>query len=230
VLGPSTVMGWGVGDGGTFEALLEERLNREPVSRSFKHVELMNFGVPGYQPPQQLVMLEKTLKLQPNALFYIAVGREVPRSVEYMAAAVRKGFPIPYPSLQAIVDKAGVRRDMDETTAIKHLEPFGTEILKAVYDQLGQLARERGIRPVWIFVPQVREGRWQDDVAASLRVAREAGFTIVNVENVFQGRDVSTIRLADWDDHPNALGHQLVADRLYAELAANPDLVFAPAP
>jgi D-alanyl-lipoteichoic acid acyltransferase DltB (MBOAT superfamily) len=230
VLGPSTVMGWGVGDGATFEALLEDRLNREPVGGSVKHVELLNFGVPGYQPPQQLVMLEKTLKLQPNALFYIAVGREVPRSVEYLAAAVRKGIAIPYPSLQAIVDKAGVRADVDETTTLKLLEPFGNEILRVVYDHLAYISRERGIRPIWIFVPQVREGRWQDDVAVSLRIAREAGFTIINIENVYQGRDVSTIRLAEWDDHPNALGHQLVADRLYAELAANPDLVFGAAP
>ena len=33
LLGPSNVMGWGVGDGETFEALVEERLNRERTER-----------------------------------------------------------------------------------------------------------------------------------------------------------------------------------------------------
>ena len=34
LLGPSTVMGWGVADGETFEALLEERLNEEAAGHA----------------------------------------------------------------------------------------------------------------------------------------------------------------------------------------------------
>jgi D-alanyl-lipoteichoic acid acyltransferase DltB (MBOAT superfamily) len=230
VLGPSIVMGWGVGDGETFEALLEDRLDKEPLSPLFKHVELLNFGVPGYQPPQQLVAFEKATALQPNELFYIAAGREMHRSADYMAEVVRKRLPIPYPALQAIVDKSGVRADMDETAALKLLEPYKAEILKVVYDTLVEQSLKRGIRPVWIFIPQVRAGIWQEETAASLKIAQDAGFAIVNLEDVYTGRDLATVRLAEWDDHPSALGHQLIADRLYEAFAANPDLIFGNPP
>ena len=230
VLGPSVVMGWGVGDGETFEALLEERLNTEPLSRAFKRVELLNFGVPGYQPPQQLVAFDKTMPLQPNALFYVAAGREMRRSANYLAEAVRKRLPIPYPELQAIVDKSGVRADMDETTALKHLEPYQAEILQVVYRSLVEQSLKRGIRPIWIFVPQVRAGTWQEETPATLKIARDAGFAIIDLEDVYKGQELATIRLADWDDHPNALGHQLIADRLYAAIAANPNLLFSNEP
>jgi hypothetical protein len=226
VLGPSIVMGWGVGDGETFEALLEERLNKEPLSPLFKQVELLNFGVPGYQPPQQLVAFEKAITFQPNELFYVAAGREMHRSADYMAEAVRKRLPIPYPALQAIVDKSGVRADMDETTALKSLEPYKAEILKVVYDSLVEQSSKRGIRPVWIFMPQVRAGIWQEETAPTLKIAQDAGFAVIDLEDVYGDRDLATIRLAEWDDHPNALGHRLIADRLYAAIAANPDLIF----
>ena len=82
-------------------------------------------------------------------------------------------------------------------------------------------SRERGIRPIWIFLPQVRGGSWQEETPEAVRIAQEAGFSVVNLADVYEGRDIDTIRLAAWDDHPNALGHQLVADRLYRELAVN---------
>ena len=41
-----------------------------------KAFELLNFGVPGYQPPQQIVNFERAMRLQPNVLFYVRTGRE----------------------------------------------------------------------------------------------------------------------------------------------------------
>ncbi len=221
VLGPSSVMGWGVGDGGTFEALLEERLNQSPPTSDFKHFELLNYGVPGYQPPQQLVAFDKSLAMNPTAVFYIATGREIQRSASYMAEVVRKRIDIPYDGLRAIVEKSGVKAEMDEPTALKHLEPHGQEILRWVYGYIAQRSHERGIRPVWIFLPQVRGGSWQEETPEAVRTAQDAGFAILNLADVYEGRDIDSIRLAVWDDHPNAIGHQLVADRLYRELAAN---------
>ena len=52
LLGTSSLMGWGVNDGETFEAPIEERLNREMPGTPFARYELLNYGVPGYQPPQ----------------------------------------------------------------------------------------------------------------------------------------------------------------------------------
>jgi hypothetical protein len=230
VLGPSSVMGWGVGDGETFEALLEDQLNKAPLAPAFSHVELLNFGIPGYQPPQQLVAFERAIEFHPNAVVYVATGRELRRSAAYMTEAVLKHLPIPEPGLQAIIDKSGVRADMDEVTARKHLEPHGGEILSVVYGSIAQRARDRGIRPVWVFLPQVREGSWQEETPEAVRIATAAGFAIVNLDDVYSGQDPAKLRLAEWDDHPNVLGHQVVAQRLYREFAAKPSILFGEAP
>ena len=92
---------------------------------------------------------------------------------------------------------------------------------------LASQARAQGMVPVWIFLPQVRQGTWQDATAGAVQIAREAGFVVINMEDVYDGQDIEEIRLAEWDEHPNSLGHRLVAERLYTELDAQRSVVFS---
>ncbi|WP_168735209.1 hypothetical protein [Pseudothauera rhizosphaerae] len=229
VLGASSVMGWGVGDGETFEALVEERLNREWAGQGFARYELLNLGVPGYQPPQQLAAMERALALAPDAVFYVATGREITRAVAYLAEVAHKGIPIPYPELAEIVRRAGVTQGMDETTARRQLAPHGTEVLTRVYGRIAGQARERGLSTVLVFLPQAREGAWQEETPETLAIAAAAGFTVLDFTDVYREHPIESIRLAPWDDHPNAYAHRLVAERLFAGLQATRDTVFRPA-
>ena len=77
LLGPSTVMGWGVGDGATFEALVEKRLNDEAASKPHSKYEILNLAVPGYQPPQQLVCWKRHLASSRTPCSTSATGREM---------------------------------------------------------------------------------------------------------------------------------------------------------
>ena len=79
-------------------------------------------------------------------------------------------------------------------------------------------------------MPQVRAGSWQEETPATLKIAQDAGFATIDLSDVYQGQDLASIRLAEWDDHPNPLGHRLIADRLYAAIAANPSVVFGSEP
>jgi rhodanese-related sulfurtransferase len=225
LLGPSNVMGWGVGDGETFEALLESRLNRESNGTPFAKYEILNFGVQGYQPPQQLAALDKALAFDPTAVFYVATGRESSRAARYLVEAVQKRIEIPYPALQAVVAKAVLDPGMDEATALRRIAPFHAEILTAVYQGIAEQCRSRGIVPVWIFLPQVRQGRWQEETPEMLRIAQAAGFVMVDLGDIYKGVDVASIRLAEWDHHPNQRGHELIAARLYHEFHAKRDVL-----
>jgi D-alanyl-lipoteichoic acid acyltransferase DltB (MBOAT superfamily) len=225
LLGPSTVMGWGVADGQTFEALLESRLNAQAAGGS-RQYEILNFGVPGYDPPQQLHALARALEFAPHAVFYVATGREPSRAARYLVEVVGKGIDIPYSTMNDVVTKAGLQPGTEETAALRRIAPFHGEILAAVYQGIVERCRERGVTPILIFLPQVREGQWQEETAETLRIAREAGFFIVDLADIYKGADVASIRLAEWDDHPNARGHELVASRLYAELAAKAPVGF----
>ena len=84
-------------------------------------------------------------------------------------------------------------------------------------------------RPVWIFMPMVREGPWEEETPEAIRAAKEAGFVIIDLSDVFEGQDPAALRLAEWDQHPNARAHRLLAERLYRELEARGDAVFGSA-
>ena len=230
VLGASSVMGWGVGDGETFEALVEQRFNAQPPVLGFSRFEFLNFGVPGYQPPQQLVAIERALKFQPQAVVFVATGREGTRSANYLAEAAAKRLPVPEPALQALLDRAGVKQGMRQDEAQRKLGPLRKEILQIVYGRIADSSRAAGARPVLVFLPQVREGSWQEETPETLLAAQTAGFEIVNLGSVYRDHDIATLRLAKWDDHPNQLGHRLVAEAILAQLKASPQLLFGDAP
>lgn len=224
MLGASSVMGWGVGDGETFEAILENRLNHEDTT--FSNFEILNMGVAGYQPLQQVVALEKALRFKPDAVVYIATGREPSRSMWYLVEAVQKGIEIPYEPLREIIQRSGVHRDMDDTTARRALQSYREEILIWTYRRIVEQSQTNGAVPVFVFLPQVREGTWQEETLDTMRIASEAGFIMIDLNDVFEGVDIANIRLAEWDDHPNQQGHQLIADRLYSELQQQRSTVF----
>jgi hypothetical protein len=226
LLGPSNVMGWGVGDGDTFEALLESRLNRDKAGAPFGRYEILNFGVPGYDPPQQLVALERALGFRPHAVYYVATGLELSRAARYLVGVVEKRIVIPYPALSEIVAKAGLAAEMDETTALRQIAPFHAEILTAVYRAIVEECRTRGIVPVFVFLPQVYKGTWQEETPQTLRIAEAAGFTIVDLTDIYDNVDAASVRLAEWDAHPNARAHAMIADRLFQELEKKFDLLF----
>jgi hypothetical protein len=227
MLGASTVMGWGVADGETFEALVEDRLNRERAEQPFRRYEILNFGVPGYELPQQLATLDKIWSFAPNAVVYAAIGREMHGSIEFLVAAARAGRPIPYEFLRDVLRRAGVDAATDETSARRRLEPHRSEIVSWLYQEMGRRCREHGALPILAFLPQTYTGIWEQEAADVLRLAEAAGWVVLDLRGIFQDADRASLRLAEWDAHPNAKGHQIMAAHLYEALAARADTIFA---
>jgi hypothetical protein len=218
LLGASTVMGWGVSDGETFEALLEDRLNRDGLGPGPSRWEILNLAVPGYEPPQLLATVPKALGFQPNAILYVAPGGELSAAARYLVTAVQKGIEIPYAPLRQIVQRAAIDARTEKTTAESRLAPFRAEILRWIYDRIVVECREQGVVPVFMFLPQVYRGYWQGETPETLHLAAEAGFVVLDLGDVYANHDIAELRLAEWDNHPNALAHQLIAQRLYQEL------------
>ncbi len=229
LLGPSTVMGWGVTDGATFEAEVERRLNASAGEGALKSYEILNFGVPGYQPPQEMVMLEKALRFAPNAVFYTATGREVTQANRYLIEAVNRRIANPYPELRALVEKAGLTPGMEESAALRRLEPYRAEALQIVYRYIVAQSRSHHAVPVWIFLPQVTEGAWQEETPEFVEIARNAGFVMIDLGDVYKRYNVADIRIAEWDDHPNALGHKVIAAQLFERLQQHREEIFGAA-
>jgi hypothetical protein len=151
-------------------------------------------------------------------VFFIANGREFSRSINFLADTLAKGVAIPYPELSEIIARAGIADKVDATTAVRRLTPHREEILSWLYGELVRKTRAQGALPMWIFVPQSRGGAWEDETAPAEQLAVQAGFEVVNLSEVFRDTPLESIRLAEWDEHPNELGHQMIAAALTREL------------
>ena len=83
--------------------------------------------------------------------------------------------------------------------------------------EMGALVREHGIRAVFFVYPNSVRG---EDPEVPRRIARDSGFTCVDLHSAFQayykrtGRSFRDVSLSRTDQHPNAEGHRLMAEAL----------------
>jgi hypothetical protein len=149
---------------------------------------------------------------------YVAPGGELSAAARYLVTAEQKGIEIPYEPLRGIVQQADIGAGTEKTTAEHRLVPFRAEILSWIYQRFVVECREHGAVPLFLFLPQVYTGQWQGETPETLRLAREAGFVVLDLQDIYVNQDIATNRLAEWDNHPNANAHRLIADRLFQEV------------
>ena len=121
--------------------------------------------------------------------------------------------------------KAGVKKGMTDDQVQKVIKPFADPVIAREIKRLADLCAVHGVRCIYSLVPTPT---WAASRAAGppmAKAARESGFAILNVDDVFTGRDARELTVAPWDYHPNAKAHAMIADRLFAELTARPELL-----
>jgi hypothetical protein len=110
----------------------------------------------------------------------------------------------------------------------RQLQPFGEEILSWIYESIVSECTREGIRPMFGRLPMVPDSAANDDESHELKLAQAAGFTVLDLDDVYHGHDRSSLWIAEWDAHPNALGHRLIADRLFELIHQSRESIFSP--
>ncbi len=226
LIGASYVMGSGVGNDQTFENLIEDRLNAEPPAGGAQRYEILNFSVAGYGPMQRVWAFEhRALRFAPDVVIYIGHENEEYRIKRHLASARERGLTLPYPELQRIYEQAGITDEMATEAFENALDPHVRDIIALIYRRLGETARAAGVRPVWVLLPTLEMAGERDELAWLTALATDADLEVIELFGVYDGHDIFTIRLADWDYHPNPTGHEIIAERLLTELRARPELL-----
>lgn len=240
LLGPSHAMGNGVADGETFEHLIEQRLNRELARKDARKFEFLNFAVDGFTLPQQLAMLEdRVLKFAPDMVIvtHYHPGRAMTEA--YLGKITWKQIPVSE-DLRAILARAGIDhvdrgsvpipteigRDLARTLGLQPRMPQGEfegrarRISDAVndwaLDRIATIVRDNGAVPAVLALNAVIDNAPAD--VPNIDAIRRAQFVVFNLFDVYPAEDRALLRVARWDDHPNAMGHQVIADALYTQL------------
>lgn len=246
ILGASTTMGSGVKDNESYPILVEDQFTAAGGPR----VELVNFAVESYNAIEQVSVVDKLVgKFQPHGLIYIAHETEYEKTMGILSNLVEARTDLEYDELRNIVQASGLQAGMPRTMALRKLGPHRDEVIAWAYRRIAEQSRARGIQPIWAFVPMpvpgtgpcppgsaqlfcfgnlARAGAAADAsdprVARLFEIAREAGFVIVDLSNVYGDADLMSLWIAPNDGHPNAAGHKIIADGLYKALNANPTI------
>jgi D-alanyl-lipoteichoic acid acyltransferase DltB (MBOAT superfamily) len=216
VLGASYVFGPGVRNEQTFEAIFEERLNAQADGR---HYEILNFSFPGRSAVNQVQALEiDVLKFKPDVVMYIehrSADRRITRT--FATLANRGADKLPFDYLRSVAERAGVNGDMPMSVRRNRLDPFSEEVLRWSYERIVATCQEHGIQPLWVYLPVTRHPLAEEDPEYKARVAmaESIGFATMSLDDAYGGHPEKEVVLAAWDDHPNVLGHQLIAERLF---------------
>jgi alginate O-acetyltransferase complex protein AlgI len=236
LLGPSHVMGSGVSDGDTIANLLETRLNASPDLTGTRY-EVLNFGVAGYSLTQQLALLQdRVLSFQPDAVFVVDSPRLSEPVVHHLAGVIARrydipfpalanamaetgatalgndGVPVPFESARALLKNLGVKTRMPWREAERDLRRSGDSLLRATFEQIARSARQQGAVPVFVALDNV--GEPPDVPVPALEDAAHAGLLVLDLFDLWRGRDPNALRIAEWDNHPNVEGNGIIADRL----------------
>jgi hypothetical protein len=241
LLGPSHVLGLGVADGETFDAYLEEMLNSDAGSANAHRFEVLNFGMPAHSLFEQMAMLElRAIAFDPDVVivtapagvkgpllwhYHTVLRRRLPIPYDGIQAVVQKagvgdlgvqGIPLPFAELRSIARGAGVPARMPWAEARRLLDPYAEETVAWTLGHIATLARTNDAIPVLLVLTNVVETPAVD--VPIQRLAERAGFVVVDLLDVFAGRDLSALRVASWDDHPNASANRIIAERIFDEL------------
>ena len=231
LMGASFVFGAGVEGNEIFDTVLENRLNSEAAGGQYDRYEVLNFGIGGYSPPEQMALLEdKVLRFDPQYVLYFEHSDTSRFAVLALARALQQHAKHRYDFLRDIVAKAGidpatVDATSDTETLVRRLTPFKEELLAKTYAQIAAIGRAAGVPVIWIYMPRPERFDIGELPDFEARLAREAGLPVLGIANAYGAEELSSLWIAPWDHHPNAYGNQLIADELYRVLRGNEALI-----
>jgi len=227
VVGSSITMGYGVKDDEAFARLLEAKFN-EAIPPGGPHVEVLNFGIGQYYALHVAASLRtKVFDFQPDAVYFIAHQGEFYGPPRHVSAHWEKGHHLLYPCLDQIIKEAGITRDSSQGTVDVLLQQRAAELTTCIYRGITQDCRQRGILPVWIFIPIPAVFELTVDEQPIVKAAVDAGFEVIDLRNWSKGTNPDSIKLARGEHHLNASGHQLLAEKIWEAIREN-SLLSAP--
>ncbi len=223
ILGASHLMGAGVNQEEDFESLIEKRLNEENSGALYANFEVLNFGLGSRSLPQSLHVL-KTMARQfdPDMVMYVEDSKQQWRAVEHLSTAFRRGSPLEYAYLESMVEKAQVNKEMSQEDIMRRLAPYGVDLVEWSYAEIAKDCQEQGLPLVWFPMPRTQQTDRQNRAVLDplAKLAEENGFMVLNIDGVYGNRKREKLFIAPWDNHPNEIAHQLLADAFYEDMRA----------
>jgi hypothetical protein len=191
----------------------------------YSRYEILNLSVAADSILQRVLRLEQEgFQFQPDAAMLSVTAVDEQFIASHIRKALIQGVELS-PSYRevvlSVVRRAHVDGKMPAVMIERRLQPYSTELCRWSFQRFAQQCAQRGVRPIVIYRPAPADFSGLESAARSkmLALARAAGLEVVDLSPAFASvTDRSSLILAKWDDHTTALGHRLLADKLYEAL------------
>ncbi len=222
VLGSSITFGWGVREDDTLTARLQQMFRRDG-----QDVDVLNAGVGNYNAVRSVeLFLMRLTALEPSdiVLQYFVNGAE---ELDAGGGNVFLRHSELAVTLWIVAHRAwantGEQKLEDHYKRMYADGSEGRRNMEQALARLADYARAHGIRLYLAMTPDVHDladykfGYVHDFMAG---LARRDGYTYVDFLPAFRGLRPTDVWAMPGDPHPNALGHQKMAEALYPALRA----------
>ncbi len=162
------------------------------------------------------------MHFEPDVILYVAHQDEFHALASHAASLVAQGLKIPSPHLQAVVNELGLSRDQAPGAIQARLQSREPELLSANYRAIVDECRVRGTTAAWVYLPVPGAGG-ADMRDKLVPIAKNSGFVTLDLTGWAHGR-VGLFLTAE--HHPNARGHELIAEALLNAIRNNPTFPF----
>jgi hypothetical protein len=214
--------------GKDYVARLEDRLNQNCRTPEIQNYEVLNFSVYAYSIVQMMdVGLNKAPLFHPDAYVFTITdleGMDTLGWTTHVGSLLTNGTDLKYDYLRQVVADAGLQSTNHLPTIRKRLKPYILPVRRWALQQVRDKAAAQGASMAIFLIPAPLP---PDFVNSDFNEFREAalplGVPIIDLRDTFSSVNLSNIEVdPNSDIHPNALGHAMIADNLFAKLQAQP--------
>jgi len=220
-LGGSITLGWGVPEESTVEVRLQRMLGAEG-----EKVEVLNGGVGNYNTERYVSRFFKELTgLKPTDIvvhYFLRDAEQLPPGggnffLRHSELAVTLWI-----AYHRLLDKHG------ETTLVEHYRKVydpsapGFQIMQSKLRELADYAKHNNIRLYLAMVPDVHnliDYKFGFVHEMMQKIAETDGYVYVDLLPAMLGHPPEQLWAMPGDPHPNAFGHELMADAIFPALA-----------
>lgn len=214
VLGDSIAFGWGVELEDTFAKKLESMLNQNLATRC----EVINFGVPGYNASQKFALLKgKAIRYNPDSVIVHLVHNDFFETYNYYRpkfinqTLLKKSYI--YRWIIQRLRSYKQKRFLKELAYRKKLATADMARFSSIIEQLKRISLDRGCKIMFLFN---KIEPWMEEIVEEIK---ENGFIVTNCDKALKGS--SKEAFLKKDNHPNAIGHEIIAGKIYNSMAEN---------
>jgi lysophospholipase L1-like esterase len=216
-LGGSITLGWGVPEENTVEARLEGMLNA-----AGEHATVLNGGVGNYNSERYVSRFLKELTgVEPTDIvvhYFLRDAEDLPAGGANLVLRNSEVAVTLWIAFHRLFDRQGEASLVDHYRKTYEPEAPGFQRMKRELARLAEYAGAHGIRTYLAMTPDVHnltdyKLAFVHDIMRG--IAYEYGYTYIDLLPALLGRSPQELWAMPGDPHPNALGHELMAQAIF---------------